>query len=570
MPLAIMESIPAVDPVPGSLLSGDNSSQNTANSDEQQKVPSLVRFHSMCSSDSSMGESTCRSSPDQPQADAGHGDIIADPATYLSTPTMDIAPEDIEAFATFTRQYRAMMASPLSSIAMELTKSFIQQQKDTFPADLLSNTRKGDAAFAEQIIQNYKRAFDSMIASYCDGVHCITKEFMKKLHYDICRDVCATAGKFRSKPVRVGTQRFVKVAQVEKAVNEFCAEINGPGDCRKVDHSDCSSAAAGQTLSSSSSSGATIHLNSLFAAAHPCVQAAYVAYRLCYIHPFEDGNGRTARLLANFILTSEVPFPISYCSTPTDRKKYIMAFRSKSSPAMLASHFMDCVLRAWRKFHVQFTDIVIDVTLKTSSPLQSINSSSSSSLKAALLGLMAGTSDDLAPLSSKQSENDGAEKSDSESHLIMHKARALLRLENCVICFEKDSDLSLLCCGRPFHAHCIFQWMAASQSRVEDGQLQAHCPQCRHAIDMQDLRIYTNTTKQDMSEEEEEEEDTSDAYSEDISNTTTSDSENDSDEGTPICRRCSNIRSRECINKCCGRCCGDSYLDLPCLKHSKY
>jgi hypothetical protein len=122
--------------------------------------------------------------------------------------------------------------------------------------------------------------------------------------------------------------------------------------------------------------------------------------------------------------------------------------------------------------------------------------------------------------------------------------------------------------------------MAVSQKRDEDGG--AHCPQCRHTIDMQGLSIYTSATKQDSSddddddyeeeeEEEEEEEDseTSEDSSEDNSNTTTSDNENESEEGTPICRRCNNIRSRDCMNRCCGRCCGDSYLDLPCLKHSK-
>ena len=58
---------------------------------------------------------------------------------------------------------------------------------------------------------------------------------------------------------------------------------------------------------------------------HPVILAAYAHRRLVDIHPFVDGNGRTARLLMNLILINKGYFVVSI--PPIRRPEYLDALR---------------------------------------------------------------------------------------------------------------------------------------------------------------------------------------------------------------------------------------------------
>lgn len=66
------------------------------------------------------------------------------------------------------------------------------------------------------------------------------------------------------------------------------------------------------------------------------------------IHPFEDGNGRTARLLFSFLIHEWVPVPVSLVLTK-DKANYIMALEQRSDlqpPRALADITMKCCVRS--------------------------------------------------------------------------------------------------------------------------------------------------------------------------------------------------------------------------------
>ena len=58
---------------------------------------------------------------------------------------------------------------------------------------------------------------------------------------------------------------------------------------------------------------------------HPIELAARLHHRLVFIHPFLDGNGRTARLLMNVVLMKK-GYPLSIIAK-TDREKYYQVLR---------------------------------------------------------------------------------------------------------------------------------------------------------------------------------------------------------------------------------------------------
>jgi Fic family protein len=63
---------------------------------------------------------------------------------------------------------------------------------------------------------------------------------------------------------------------------------------------------------------------------HPIVTATYFHNRYLEIHPFNDGNGRTARILTNkILLKSDLP-PI-FISTEINRNNYLKTFENGSS-----------------------------------------------------------------------------------------------------------------------------------------------------------------------------------------------------------------------------------------------
>lgn len=76
---------------------------------------------------------------------------------------------------------------------------------------------------------------------------------------------------------------------------------------------------------------------------HPVILAAEMHERLVSIHPFIDGNGRTARLVMNFVLISHGYTRANIKGSPESRSRYYLALDSIQKDA-LVEPFYDLVL----------------------------------------------------------------------------------------------------------------------------------------------------------------------------------------------------------------------------------
>ena len=74
------------------------------------------------------------------------------------------------------------------------------------------------------------------------------------------------------------------------------------------------------------------------------VLATVVHNQFVYIHPFNDGNGRVARLLFNFILIKKGFFPIIFYND--EKQKYYSYLRSAKSGDI--KQFVSYVLELYR------------------------------------------------------------------------------------------------------------------------------------------------------------------------------------------------------------------------------
>lgn len=135
--------------------------------------------------------------------------------------------------------------------------------------------------------QNHPRAIQ-LVKELALGSKKLTEQDMLDIHRAIMSGIISTAGEYRLHDVRIVGASFTPPPpfQIQEEMKQLVEFINeNPAELRPVE------------------------------------LAAHAHYYLAWIHPFDDGNGRMARLLMNLILLrNRYPFAVI---KKVDRKKYL-------------------------------------------------------------------------------------------------------------------------------------------------------------------------------------------------------------------------------------------------------
>lgn len=163
-------------------------------------------------------------------------------------------------------------------------------------------------------------------------------------------------------------------------------------------------------------------------------KAAWAGHQLLVIYPFANCNGRLARLIINRVLKHcGVPFFL-ILGSPEHRLAWQKTFRlglDGGSTQPLAELIARVAVKSW-------TDL--DEAAETAATC----------------------------------------RHDSAQEDLAKKVRSRAKEEMCSICFEGDTDISVLCCSAVYHQSCLCRWLTSAT--------QPACVSCRKEINADSIR----------------------------------------------------------------------------------
>mmetsp|Transcript_401 Transcript_401/g.751 ORF Transcript_401/g.751 Transcript_401/m.751 type:complete len:479 (-) Transcript_401:200-1636(-) len=211
----------------------------------------------------------------------------------------------------------------------------------------------------------------------------------------------------------------------------------------------------------------------------PIAKSSWICWSMTLLHPFNDRNARMSLiLLAAVLYRYDIPFlPIAPFSSSDKRNEFRVVLRESSfSGPMIVSNYLYRKLHCmWEQFHVYFESQCDD------RPAVVGEESSPSLLK--LLELGFAESDAQRALRQCEDDVDAAVDllaTESENMDILSQPSHGVKVsheDECAICLDRSSscNITMHCCGRPFHFHCVDRWLY-------NGQGTSSCPQCRSPI----------------------------------------------------------------------------------------
>lgn len=310
-------------------------------------------------------------------------------------------------------------------------KGFVQQQTELALTSLTSNTVKGDKFHAQKVREQYSQAHTYLLS---EERRQLGLEELLAAHQIMMQGLCATPGRFRGCPARCGNRYFALPGEISKLMTEFFSAFQ--------------TVLSRQDLTM-------------------CGKAAWACAHLLAIHPFHDGNGRLARLLANWVLLSSgLPFSVVLCASDAQRAEYI-----EVPPVPFVIE---------KENGIEFVQVCVFGATTGSrlmgSPLlqacKSFHSDGMTSKLACVVSCAVARGwkefDRYRERAMRTGLQDAAERASID---YIRKTKSL---GSCIVCQELHPDIMTTCCAAAYHLECLTKWLVSGHN--------ASCCKCRTDI----------------------------------------------------------------------------------------
>jgi fido (protein-threonine AMPylation protein) len=298
-------------------------------------------------------------------------------------------------------------------------EEFALAQLDRQAAGLRTNINRETAAGATQLVEAHTQALNAACNS--DMTILLSKEKLCTIHAMQCPSD-DRSGRYRTTQARAGNTLFCPSNEIDREMNHLFHSIQEYLRNWNL------------LLEPNNHNGN----DSVSRVYHAIALTAMVLYGINDIHPFADGNGRIARIYANFMLREllHLPFTITLVATLQQRREYIDGLQhARASVRRLASDSNDVgnTSTTPASTAAAFEPLIRMLVERVAHAIVQVQAVLAERARAAL---------------------------DEEEARIARRVRERAAAGQCVICLDARPNIATLCCGQAVHLNCIAEWLA--------------------------------------------------------------------------------------------------------------
>ena len=493
--------------------------------------------------------------------------FLTDPELF-GAPLLDPHDVRVKVIHEFYMRHEAMLQlnqagpSSSSSNSAELSSSsayrlsleqFVETQMTRQSSSLRTNLERGTATDATGVIRSHRLALETNLKRATEQPERIFDQTLVQFTNALCRGettpgttaTLGAGGGYRSGSVRAGSTVFCPANVVAKEMQNFFQIVQIMATQRLSD--------VFQTSSQRRDGKHRVLLRSV-------ALAVVSLIGFLDIHPFRDGNGRTARILVNWALRRDgFPFCINLCASPAQRTGYVQAIRQTRANIMHYIFSSSC--QKGEGLLEPCVNLILD---RLSAVVQEFNRDLNARITAS--------------------------RHDEEAKAI-RRHREQAALGTCIICLDEKPNIATLCCGNAVHLKCLAEWLSRNATcvvcRIALPQLEprpeiANVPTpassththlgvsyAAYAAAVYAAAAHPTSDIAAAADDDTTDSTTSDIYDDDTTDETTEMEYDTTDEttvavvqntqppGRPECEwfSCRNRRAMDCTNSLCGGCC---------------